>query len=148
MDVEEAEDLRLREAEGMQDGAGLERSILGQVHDELHAHRPIARVMALGQAELRVELLADGADRTVADDGERGVNVHARHEAVARLALLIHALVEQPDAEDFMIFDQHFGYRCAGPDLHRPRALDLCADPLHELAHREHQPAGLVQESR
>ena len=98
---------------------GLEGSVGGQVHDELHAHRPIAGVVAFGQAELRVELLADGADRAVADNGERGVNVHARHEAVAGLALLIHALVEQADADDFVVLDERLGHRRAGPDLHR-----------------------------
>ena len=148
MHVEEAEDLRLGKAERVQDGAGLEGGVGGQVHDELHAHRPVARVVAFGQAELRVELLADGADRAVADDGERGVDVHARHEAVARLALLIHALVEQADADDFVVLDQRLGHRRAGPDLDRAGALDLGANPLHELAHREHQPAGLVQERR
>ena len=39
-----------------------------------------------------------------------------------------------------------FGDRRAGPDLDRAGALDLRADPLHELAHREHQAAVLVQE--
>ena len=57
--------------------------------------------MAVGQAEMRIELLADGADRAVADDRERGVDVHARREAVGRLAFFVHALVEQTDADDF-----------------------------------------------
>ena len=68
MDVEEAKDLRLGKAERVQHGAGFEGGAFGQVDDELHADGPVACVMALGQAKLGVELLADGADRAVADD--------------------------------------------------------------------------------
>ena len=101
MHVEKAEDLRLGITERVQHGAGFERRVCRQIHDELHAHGPIARVMAFRQAEMRVELLADGTDRAVADDRERGVNVHAGHEAVGGLSFFIHALVEQADADDF-----------------------------------------------
>ena len=148
MHVEEAEDLGLGKAKGVQDGARCERRVGGQIHDKLHAYRPIASMVAFRHAELRVELLADGADGAVADHGERGVDVHARHETVARFALLINALVQQPDADDLVIFDERFGYWRAGPNLDRASALDLGADPLHKLAHREHQPTILVQERR
>ena len=124
---------------------GLSGGVFGQVHDELHADGPVARVVALGQAEMRVELLADRADRAVADHGQRGVDVHAGHEAVAGLALLVDALVEQAHADDLVVFDQRLGHRRAGPDLDRAGALHLGADPLHELAHREHQPAVLCR---
>ena len=148
MHVEEAEDLGLGKAERVQDGAGFERSVGGQIHDKLHAYGPITHMMAFGQAELRVKLLADGADGAIADHGERGVDVHARHETVARFALLINALVQQTDADDLVIFDERLRYGSAGPNLDRASALDLGANPLHELAHREHQPTILVQERR
>ena len=78
MHVEEAEDLGLGIAEGVEDGAGFEIDILGQVDHHLHADGPLARVMAGGHAEVFVELAAHGAHRTVADHGERGLDVHAR----------------------------------------------------------------------
>src|ERR1035441_7754418 len=81
MHIEEAEDLGLREAERVQDGAGLQRCVSRQVHYEFHAYRPIPRMMAFGQTELRVKLLANGTDGAVSDDRERRVDVHARHEA-------------------------------------------------------------------
>ena len=135
MHVEEAEDFRLGEAESVQDRAGLEWRVLGQIHDELHADRPVAHVVAFGQAEMGVKLLADRTDWAVADNGERRMDVHAWHEAVAGLALLVHALVEQAHADDLVVFDQRLGDWRAGPDLHCARALDLGAHPLHKLAH-------------
>jgi hypothetical protein len=92
-------------------------------------------VVAFGHTKLLVQLLADGADRAVTDHGERGVDVHAGHEAVAGLALLIHTLVEQADADNLVVFDQRLRHRRAGPDLDRARALHLCSNPLHELTH-------------
>ncbi len=56
--------------------------------------------MAVGQAEVGIQLPADGTDRTVSDDCERGMNVHARREAISRLTFFIHALVEQAHADD------------------------------------------------
>ena len=148
MHVEESKNLRLGITERVQHRAGFERRVFGQIHHELHAHGPVARVMASRQAEMLVELLADRADRAVADDGERGVDVHAGHEAVGGLALLVHALVEQAHADDFVVFDQRLRHRRAGPDLDRAGALHLRADPLHELAHRKHHAAVLVQKGR
>ena len=46
----------------MEDGAGVERRVFGQIHDKLHADRPVADVMGIRQTELRVELLANRAD--------------------------------------------------------------------------------------
>src|ERR1017187_6350232 len=99
MHVEKAENLRLGKTERVQYGAGLERRVSGQINDELHAHGPIARVMAFRRAEALVQLLADVPDRAVADDRERGVNVHAGRETVAWRAFLVHALVEQANAD-------------------------------------------------
>jgi len=76
--VHEAEDFRLGIAERVENGAGLEFDVRRQIDDELHADGPIVLMVALGQAELFVELAADGTDGTVADDGERGADVHAR----------------------------------------------------------------------
>ena len=94
MHVEEAEDLRLGKPEGVQHGARLERAVLGQVYHELHAHCPVARMMAFGKAEVCVQLLSDGSDGAVADNGQGRVDVHAGHESLARLALLIQPLVQ------------------------------------------------------
>ena len=105
--------------------------------------------MAFGQAEVRVELLADGPDRAVADDRERGVNVHARREAVGRLALFCPRPGRASARRRLCLLSMS---ACdtgrAGPDLDRAGALHLRADPLHELAHREHQAAVLVQKRR
>ena len=68
----------------MQHGAGFKRRALGQIHDKFHAHRPIPRVMAFGQAEVRVQLLAHGTDRAVGNNRKRGMNVHAGGEAVCQ----------------------------------------------------------------
>ncbi len=70
MDVEETENLRLGITERVQHRAGFERRVFRQVHDELHAHGPIAGVMAFGHAEMGIELLADGAHRAIPNDGQ------------------------------------------------------------------------------
>jgi len=147
MDVEESEDFRLRVAEGVEHRARLERGIVRQIHDELHAHRPVASVMVFRQTEKVVQLPADRTDRAIAHHGQRGVNVHARRETAGGRALFAHALIEQADAGHFSVFNERLGDRHAGPDLHGARALHLRADPLHELSHREHHAAALVEEA-
>jgi hypothetical protein len=72
--------------------------LLGQIDDELHADGPITSVVALGHAEVLIELLADWADGAVADYGEGGMDIHARREVFAGTALLVDALVEEADA--------------------------------------------------
>src|ERR1035441_8117077 len=106
----------------MQDSAGFERRIRGQIHDKLHAHCPIAHMMTVGQAELRIELLADGADWAVTDDGECRVDVHPRQEAVARLALFIDPLVKQAYADDFTRGRARYSVRAASIFIPHRRA--------------------------
>jgi hypothetical protein len=85
----------------VQHGAGFERRVFRQIHDEFHAHGPVADVMAVRQTKNFVKLAADGTDGTVCDDCQRGVDIHAGRKAVGRIALFVHALIEQADADDF-----------------------------------------------
>ena len=101
MDVKKTKNLRLRITERVQHGAGFERGVFRQIHDELHADGPVADVMAVRQTKNLVELAPDGADGTVGDDCQCGVDVHAGRKAVGRIALFVHALIEQADADDF-----------------------------------------------
>ena len=119
MHVEEAEDLRLGIAEGVKDRAGFERRALGQIHHHLHADRPFALVVAIGQAELRIELPADRAHRPVAHHRQRGAHVHAGQEGRLGISVLIHALIGQADSRHPLVFDQRFLYRHSRPDLDR-----------------------------
>ena len=48
MDVKKTKNLRLGITERVQHRAGFERGVFRQIHDELHAHRPVAGVMAFG----------------------------------------------------------------------------------------------------
>jgi hypothetical protein len=71
----------------------------------------------------------------------------------AGFAFFVHALVEQAHADDLVSRSsisacERFRHRRAGPDLDGAGALHLRADPLHELAHREHHAAALVQKRR
>jgi hypothetical protein len=148
MDVEKSENLRLGITEGVQHGAGFERGVLGQIHNEFHAHSPVARVVAVRQTELRVELLANRTHGAVADDGERGVDVHTGRETVGWIAFFIHALIEQADTNNFLLLNERLRNWRAGPDLDGAGALHLRADPLHELAHRKNEAVVLVQKRR
>ena len=80
---------------------GLSGVFFRQIHDELHAHGPVANVVTFGQAKLFIKLAANGTDGTICDDGERGVDVHAGREAVGGISFFVHALIEQADADDF-----------------------------------------------
>jgi len=131
----------------MQHGARLEGRIGGQVHHKLHADGPVADMMARGKSKPGVELQPDRADGAIANHRQRGVNVHSRHETIAGPALLVHALIQQPDPLNLLAGNKRLGHRGAGPDLDRAGALHLRPNPLQELAHRKHQSAGLMQKS-
>ena len=51
-------------------------------------------------------LAADRAHGTVTHDSEGRANVHARHEAVRGRSLLVRPLIDQPDADDAVTFQQ------------------------------------------
>ena len=74
--------------------------VFRQLDDELHAQRPLAVCVALGQAELFVESLADRADRAIADDGQLRPHIHAGHKAVGRSAGFVHALIGEAQPFD------------------------------------------------
>ena len=76
------------------------------------------------------------------------MDVHARHEPAPGLSVLLHALVEQANAHHPVVLDEWFGDGRTGPNLDGPGALDLGANPLHELSQREQQSILLVQEWR
>ncbi len=148
MHIEEAEDLRLRVAECMEDRAGLQIHALAQIHHHLCAHGPLMLMVAAGQAEEGVELAAHSAHGSIAHYGERGVQVHAGHVARIWVAFAIGALIEQPHAYHAPVFHQRFGDGHAGPDLDCAGVHGLRAGPLHELADGEEQSAIFVQEGR
>ena len=127
---------------------GLSVRVGGQIHDELHAHGPVADVVAVRQTELFVKLAANRADRAVTNHRERGVDVHAGGEAIGGIAFFVHALIEQADTNNFFLLNERQRNRRAGPDLDGAGALQLRADPLHELAHRKNHAVVLVQKRR
>ncbi len=142
MHVEKAEDLGLGESEGVPYGAGLEGGVFRQLDDELHAQRPLAAGVALGQAEALVEALADCAHGAVADDRELRAHVHAGQEAAGGRAQLIHALIGKTDAGDAAVLgvgdagEDRRGDGRAGPDLDEAARHQLRCDPLVELTDR------------
>ena len=148
VNIEKPKNLRLRIAEGVKDSPWFEGAALRQVHNKLHADGIIVFVMAGGEAELFVELPANWTNRTIADDGQRGANIHAGGKAVGGVALLVCPLVHEADAGDFIPFHQRFGDGGARPDLNRSGAHQLGADPLVELPDGQHQPAMLLQIGR
>ena len=104
--------------------------------------------VAVGQAELLVDGLADCADRAVADDSELRAHIHSGHEAVGGRAGFVHALIGEAQAFDLLALEKRRADRRAGPDLDQAGGHQLRADPLVELADGEHQAAVLVEEGR
>jgi len=148
VDVHEAENLGLRESEGVKHRARLQLRVGGQIDDHLHADGPLVGVVPLGHAELAVELLAERTDRAVADHGQRGADVHARRKRAGGRAVFLDALIDEAHADDLLVLDERGGRRRGGPDLHGAGAHRLRADPLHELAHGEHESVVFREEGR
>ena len=148
IDVEEAEDLRLGEAERVDDRAGFQLARLRQLHDGLHPDAPVVAVMPLRKPELRVERAPDGAHGAIRHDGQRGLDVHARHErALHRRPVLLHALVRKAHAHHGVAREERFGDGRARHD-HEARLHHLLGGPRHEGSHRQHEAAALVHERR
>jgi hypothetical protein len=93
--------------------------------------------MALGQAELLVESLADRADRAIADHGQLRAHIHAGHKAVGRSAGFLHALIGKANAGLFLPESSGALTGVPGQICTRPVAISCEADPLVELADRQ-----------
>ena len=130
MHVEEAENLRLRVAEGMEDRARLQFDLIGQFDHHLHAHGPFVLPMPGGQTEVFVELTAHRAHRTIAHHRQRRTNIH----------------IGEMHARHARALDERRHHRRSRPDLHRAGVHELAAHPLIELADGEEQSAILAQE--
>src|SRR5208337_4104451 len=145
MNVEKAENFRLREANGVQDGSGLQSTVFPTIwakfDDHLHAERPFARSVASrhSKIDVGVDLASYRSDRAVAHHGQRSAQVHARRETRAGIALEIGPLIGEPHASNGVSFNERFGDWHARPDLHHARRCNLIADPLIELAKRQHE---------
>ena len=146
--VQESKNFGLGIADGVQHGAGLPVATLGQVDHALHAHGPLALVVAVRHAQLAVQLLAHGTHRAVGHHGQGGLHVHARHVARPRRAVLVHALVGHAHAPDRTTVHERFGHRAGGPDLGHARAHQIAAHPLVELADGKNHARMLFQERR
>ena len=154
MHIEEPEDLRLGEPEGVPHRSGFERRVFRQLDDELHAQRPLAPRVTGRQAEALVEPLADRAYGAVAHHSELRAHIHAGHIALGRDAVLVHSLIGQAKSGDCsfcpagVLREDGTAHRRSRPDLDEAGGHELRGDPLVELADRQHQPAVLVQEDR
>ncbi len=144
--VHEPEDLGLGIPERVEDRARRKVHVVPQVNHHLGADGPIALVMAFRQAEALVDLPADRADGPVADDGEGGADVHARHEARLGVPLPVGALVDQSHPDHAALLEKRPRHRRSRPDLHQPGSHYLGADPLRELPDGEEESAFLAQE--
>ena len=58
-------------------------------------------MIALGQAELRIQLPPNCSHGAIPNHRQRRMDVHARRKALGWLALFIHALIQQPYPDDF-----------------------------------------------
>src|SRR5512147_3167953 len=114
--VHEAKDFRFWEADGVKYGAGFEIDSVWKFDHELHAECPLANLVALGQTEFGIYLAADCPDRAVADDGERGLDVHAGSEASAGIAVCVGALVGETNAGESFVVEEWSADRSSRPD--------------------------------
>jgi hypothetical protein len=80
-----------------------DRRVGAKLDDELHAHRPLADLVAFGHSQAAIDVATHRADRPISDDRQRSVNIHSRSEAGFRIALFVHALIEQTHAQNFLV---------------------------------------------
>ena len=148
INVQKPEDARLGIAQRVQHRAGFERTILGQVHHELHADRPVTSAMPRRHPEMFVDLPTNRTHRSITNHRQRGANIHPRREAVRRVAFLVRPLIDEPHTDNAAAIDQWLGDRCTRPNLNRTCIHQLCAHPLIELPQGQQQPAVLAQVRR
>ena len=148
MNIEEAKDLRLGKAEGVEDRARFEINLGPKFDDELHAQRPLADFIARGSSQPSVEVVTDRPDRPISDDRERRAYIHSGSEAGLRFSLAVHTLIEQAHTQDLAVLDQCLVHRHPRPDLHRAARHQLRAYPLVELADGKYKPIFFVKETR
>src|SRR5579862_6455105 len=75
MDVQEAENLRLRKSDRVQDGSGLEAGVLAEFDHHLHAQGPFSLLVTARKAKVLVDLPPYRADGAVRHNSERGAHV-------------------------------------------------------------------------
>ncbi len=152
MNIEEAKNFRLRESDGVQDRAGFESAIFTEFDHHLHAERPLARFVARRAFRNCASIL-----RPTAPTGPSPTTVSAAcksmpgRETGFRISLQIGALIGEPHACNRVYcgaFNQRFRDRHARPDLHHAGRCNLIADPLIELAKRQHEAIVFSHERR
>ncbi len=139
MNIEETDYFRLGISEAVKDRAGLEIDMFRQFNDGLHADGPIMFLVSRRHPETIIELASNGANGSVTNHGERGLDVHAGHITGVRFALPVDALIHHPHAHDGVILNQRLLHGHCGPYLHRAARHQLACHPLVELPNRHHQ---------
>src|SRR5271157_4133676 len=147
MNIEEAEDLRLRKTKGVDHRARFKLNIWSQLNNKLHPDRPLADFLARRCSDSAVDVAADSPHRPIANDCKCCANIHPRSEASVRVTVAVYALVEKAHPKDFSILNECLSDRHARPDLHRAARHQLPAHPLIKLANRKNQSVFLVKKA-
>ncbi|MEZ4654059.1 MAG: hypothetical protein R3E12_10870 [Candidatus Eisenbacteria bacterium] len=132
----------------MQNRSRLQRGILGEIDDHLHADRPVALMLSLGQTEPFVQPLSDRPGGSIADHDQTGVHVHPRHVARLRRARTVGSLIDETDADDPVVLDQRLTHRHAGPELDEPGRHEPAGHPLVELPDGKEDAVVLAEKVR
>src|SRR5208283_2085832 len=116
-------------------------AVVAEFNHHLHAESPLAGLMAGRHPNVYVcvEFSADCSHWTVANDSERGVQIHAGSEPWLGTSLQIGALIGEAHSGNGVTCDQRLSDGHTRPNLHQTGRGDLIADPLIELAERQHE---------
>ncbi|OQB36727.1 MAG: hypothetical protein BWY06_02702 [Candidatus Latescibacteria bacterium ADurb.Bin168] len=117
VNVKKTEDFGFRVSQSVQDRSGAKVTMVGQVHDHLHADRPIVLMVAFREAEVLVKTLTHGTDRTVAHDGKACANIHSGHIAGVGCAILLDALIRDTHTDNLFPFEDRLSDGRPRPDL-------------------------------
>src|SRR6185503_14174069 len=146
MHIQEPEYLWLGKSNGVQHSSRLEVAIFSKFDHHLHAERPLSVCMPHRQPKVAIQMLPHGSHRTIGNNGQPRMNIHAERQTFPVFAIGGHALVDEANPVNLIALEQWFAYRHARPDLNRTGACNPIADPLIELPERENHPAMLIHE--
>src|SRR5208337_1798953 len=147
MDVEESENLRLREAERMENRSCLQPGIFRKLDHHFHAQRPFGVLVSRRQSKMRIDAAADSAHRSIAHHGQGRANVHSWQKTILRSAIQSGALIRKAYPLHSLVFDERCTHGRAGPDLQQARRGELLGHPLIELAEGHYETVVFLQKT-
>src|SRR5579872_1367907 len=115
MDIQEAENFRLRKSNGVEDSSGLKAAVLAEFDYHLHAKGPLSLFVSARKTKVLIDLPAHCTHRSVRYDGECRTHIHPRHKPISGETIKTDSLIGETNPADCLILNQRFAHRHSRP---------------------------------